>query len=84
MHPDAQRRRMESEERKRKTEERLRLQKLYGWWGIPGGPKNLVSVDNIAELKKVTKDNKLVCIKYFQPNCAACKTMYPKLMKIAE
>ncbi|KAL4436118.1 hypothetical protein ABPG77_005566 [Micractinium sp. CCAP 211/92] len=66
----------------------LRVEALLGnrkWWEAKS-PPNVVHINSVQQMvdTMATAGDRLVIVDFFAPWCAACKGIYPKLMKLME
>lgn len=66
----------------------LRVNSLLGnrkWWEAKS-PPNVVHISSVQQMvdTMATAGDRLVIVDFFAPWCAACKGIYPKLMKLME
>ncbi|KAL6759897.1 hypothetical protein V8C86DRAFT_2563587, partial [Haematococcus lacustris] len=90
-HPDALKRRLDTEERRRKRDlERASMQHLQsqglGWWQGPM-PENMREAHSAAEYKsclaQAKEQGRLLVAKFFTSDCYVCKSIFPKICAIA-
>ncbi|GAX84057.1 hypothetical protein CEUSTIGMA_g11481.t1 [Chlamydomonas eustigma] len=83
VHPDAIRRRQEAEERAMLRQKELQSLNSGGkWWKDEGSVKLVSSPQQLDNLIKASA--RLVVINFFAEDCYSCKSLHPKLKKIAE
>lgn len=91
-HPDAVRRRKQAEARRaeHKTDVSQTSQSTC-WWENDRGAnvKDVGGLDELAHLLRGTnngeeREGKLVVVKYFAPWCNGCRTLFPKVLQLAE
>ncbi|KAL4422423.1 hypothetical protein ABPG75_008620 [Micractinium tetrahymenae] len=66
----------------------LRIDALLGnrkWWEVKS-PPNVIHISSVQQMvdTMATAGDRLVIVDFFAPWCAACKGIYPKLMKLME
>eukprot|EP00236_Picocystis_salinarum_P004010 CAMPEP_0183830800 /NCGR_PEP_ID=MMETSP0807_2-20130328/4234_1 /TAXON_ID=88271 /ORGANISM="Picocystis salinarum, Strain CCMP1897" /LENGTH=336 /DNA_ID=CAMNT_0026076183 /DNA_START=52 /DNA_END=1063 /DNA_ORIENTATION=+ len=91
-HPDAVRRRKQAEARR--AEHQTDVSQTSGstcWWENDKGTnvRDVGGLDELAQLvrgttNKAGRNGQLVVVKYFAPWCNGCRTLFPKVLQLAE
>lgn len=86
-HPDAVRRRKEAEDRRQARQEYVQATSSgKGWWEVqnPTNMHHVASPEEFRDTVRLAKrEGKLMVVNYFGPWCHACKSLHPKLQKLA-
>lgn len=91
-HPDALRRRKQAEARRaEQRKDGVDAERNTCWWES-GDETHVMEVKGLEELarvlrgaaEKADRESKLVVVKYFAPWCNGCRTLFPKVLQLAE